>query len=153
VSVHEAPRLRLERWRILVPCCLFAPFLVYIGLSRGLTGTAIVLIVGICVLGALALTNFLWLDYLLVDDRSVRRVQFLGLLRKEIPIERLTRVQSGLITPLFFSYESLRFCSPDDEIEVPIEAYGKRGIPCLLRKLMSRGVEIDDRLLREHRLK
>jgi len=155
VSADEPVRMRLEKWRVLIPACLLAPFLayvLYVSLRRDADPLGLELL-AICLLGGLCVViNFLWLDYLEVNDRAVRRVQCLGLLRKEIPVGLLRGVRKGSMTPLWFSYDSLRFRSIKSTIEVPYEVYGKTEVTRGLHKLSNAGVEVDQSLSKEFRL-
>ena len=56
------------------------------------------------------------------------------------------------MAPLWFSYDSLRFCSAGNTIEVLYEVYGKMEVTRGLRKLSDAGVEVDASLVKDLRL-
>ena len=155
MSADAPVRMRLEKWRILTPTCLLVPFFGYF-LYEAVRRDTDILGFGLAAMWLFGwlgfLVNYLWLDFLEVNDRTVRRVQFLGLIRKEVPIRLLTRVKKGSMAPLWFSYDSLRFCSAGNTIEVNYEIYGKMEVTRGLRKLSDAGVEVDASLVKDLRL-
>lgn len=153
VFLNEPLVIRMERYRVLVPTAIVVPaaaFGCYRALSTQDDPVQWVIAILAPVIALLVSAHYVWFYYIAVDANSVTQVKYFGLIRKVIPISRLSRVGAGVFRGALFNSQSVRFISSSDAIEVIADIYDRRGMADAIAELHKRGVPIDSQLLHRY---
>lgn len=100
--------------------------------------------------GVVVTINYLWFHYVAINTERILQVNYLGLLRKTVPIGDLKCVGTrpveaayGLMRPT----QSVRFCSSHGVIELA-RAYDEGPLRDAIKLLKNKGVPVDAKLLK-----
>lgn len=141
----------MERSRILVLAVIVLPAAAF-GCYRVLStqDDPVQWVIGILtpIVATLIAAHYLWFYHVAVDAASVTQVKYFGLVRKVIPLSRLTQISAGIFRGWLFNSRSVRFVSANDAIELIADVYDKRALNEAIGELNRLGVPVDEELLK-----
>jgi hypothetical protein len=96
------------------------------------------------VAGALAAINFIFFDYVAIDEAECRQIGWFGLRRKSLPISEIRRIGHARRLGRHWIFDLVVIDGSSDSIQLNMEYRWDGEVRRAVRYLVSRGIPADD---------